>query len=547
MEQSTRTSRSGDAALRVGFVILLIACAVGAVVNYVRDQQRRAAVDAFVVEFKVAERRPAHAETIANAPSADVAAEVAADVAVQDATGTIDIAEVEPETHDLWMAIVSDLDRELRAASQLVVPSIRARPGWAYNRNILGAVEYALARRNVALAKDHERWLRPLELAMIAAPGDRGVAAFTGSALVEAWPYLASFDAVRARTIWGAAFNEPRFVSESYLSVVDALNHEAAFALLPPFAPSLRAAWTAESDVGDTDAAALLYPKWEKAELRERAEDLHEMQRLAALDDRTGVLRAATAWAARHDLFEFDTPPGRTQATSVIELWPAEPGVWPGDRRSAFIRFFLDRPAERATGHAVAAAAMSLSNVPAAVRARAAIMSGDEYTADTLLRASESSAGFEWTPYYVDLAMHHLAARRVDAADETLRRVAPAAEEECDVSVARQAIALARGNTQLLDARHAPAVYPADMWSQARVAVCIDPLQRFSALAVSFRAEYPTLVAYGFDGGRMATTLIPAGSSRLRLPLHDRGGRHVFSYRVVSGGDLTAESATLVR
>lgn len=99
----------------------------------------------------------------------------------------------------------------------------------------------------------------------------------------------------------------------------------------------------------------------------------------------------------------------------------------------------------------------------------------------------------------------------------------------------------------MLDERHAPATYPQDMWSGTRLPVCIDPLRSYKALAVDFRADYPTMLAYGFDGGRMASTLIPAGASRLRVALQERRGRRVFSYRVLSGGAVAAESATLVR
>src|SRR6266849_1247353 len=88
---------------------------------YVRDAEKRAPAAAFVRRFHVAERRPEYAETIRFVPAADLAGEVAGEVALQDALGTVSLAEIEPAQRELWIDNLADLDREIEAARLLLL------------------------------------------------------------------------------------------------------------------------------------------------------------------------------------------------------------------------------------------------------------------------------------------------------------------------------------------------------------------------------------------------------------------------------------------
>jgi hypothetical protein len=527
-------SRMGAVFSRLLIPVINVVLAGASVAHYIHDAEKRTPADSFVRRFHVTERRPEYAETIRFVPAADLAGEVAGEVALQDALGTVSLSDIEPAQRELWVDNLADLDREIETARQLLLQSIRERPGWAYHRSLLGMIEYVRARRRVQLGPVPDRWLRPLELAMRASPNDSMLATFAAEALLESWPHLEPVDVQRVNPIFRAALADASFVSRHCLDLVELFGHDAVWRLLPDAAQPLRAALQAEIDAGDSAAAAELNARWERAEWQSREFDLREIRKCLVRGDADCARSACRTWAQKHPVFRWDTKAGRRQAAAVLDSWPNEPGEWRDDPRTDFVNFFLDRPAD-ADGKAVMRAASAMTDTPRPIFARAAILAGDIGAAETIARADESRGTFEWTRYGVDRARSALAAGKTREALAALETVSPAAQNECDVVLARAAIARASGNPASLSTASDRL-----LWSQTSLPLCVDPAQRHTLLLLDLNiAREPALVDYGFDGGRSKTIFLQPGRVRVAVPLEDRIGRHIFSYHPIAGGDVT--------
>ncbi len=521
---------------RIAAAVFWCGLAVASWLHYWSDRRGREPSDRFVSTYRVVDRRPAHAETIHFAPAADLASEVAADVALQDTTASIDLTTFDPATRQLWIDSVGRYDDELADARQLVLDAVRARPGWPFHRALLGEIEFVRARRSLQLGRSPDTWLVPLESAIASSPGEESFVTFAGSALIEAWPYLRVDLRPRARRLFAAALRNPGFAANSYLDVVDVLGHNSASALLPDLPATLMAAIRAEGEVADVEEVARLFSRWERAEWRERERDLQLVERRAELNDDLGVSRACTDWITRHAPGDFDSPAGRRQVASLLALWPDRPGQWRTDPRAEIILFFLDGRRTEVDGRELARATASLADTPAPIAARAALLGGDLYAAESLVRAADTAGSFEWTRFYVDLAYYHLRAKRTKEARSALDLVSPAAQDECDVALARAAVE--RGPSPQV-----PALYPAEYWSGPRVPVCIT---RGAALEVVFDVSpYPSMISYGFDEGRSATVFAAAGRGKITVPVEGRSGRHIFFLRPIAGGEVKPAAALL--
>lgn len=528
-----------------GFVVLSCTLLIFLSVWYYRaDRAKRVPVETFFRRFHFPERRPELVRAARVAPTADMAAEVGVDAVVLDALGSTTMQGLDPQTRQLWMEMLKSLDGELAAAQLLSIDALRARPGWPRLRRLAGQIEFARARRALKLGVDPERWLRPLELSMVGAPGDRSSAGFTGGAILQAWPFLAQREPRRVRSILREALQEPSFVALRFDDVREVLGDADANELLPDSAQCLRAAIRSDIEGRNVAGAAALYPRWERAELKARESDLLEVVARARLGDVVGVRAACRAWAREHPVFEFDRSEARRQAARVLESWPDDTGSWRRDRRAEYVRFFLDRPWE-VDGEAVARAASTLDGIPPSVLARTAVMGGDLYRAARIAQASDALGTFEWTRFQVDLARAHLRAGNQAEAAEALALISPAAQDECDVVVAR---AFVRNSdtapeipTTVFSEKYGP-----ESWSRSQLPICVDPQRGFRELLVDVEvANAPALVSVGFDLGRLATFALPVGRATIRASLGGRSGRHVFSFRVETGGEVKPLTASL--
>ena len=80
-------------------VVAALLLALAAVARYELDQRARAAGAQFLAAFDVAARRPDDAATLPLVPSADLGAEVIADIALRDTFGTVRLADASPDLH----------------------------------------------------------------------------------------------------------------------------------------------------------------------------------------------------------------------------------------------------------------------------------------------------------------------------------------------------------------------------------------------------------------------------------------------------------------
>ena len=504
---------------------------------YASDARARTAAHQFVDRYHVAERYPAHAATIALASTADLANEIAADVALQDISGSVDLSRVDAALRQLWISSVARFDDELADARGLLVEAVRLRPGWAFNRALLGELEFLRARRQMALPGATERWFVPLRSAMSDSPGEESFASFAGSALLEAWPYVGATHRGETMPIFRRALRDPQFVQRSYLLLIDVAGHDAVFAALPESAPSIRFAIDAEAEVGDVDAVARLFPRWERVEWKARVDDLAAVRERERLADLPGAKGKAILWLTRHAIHDFDTPAGWRQLSELLAAWPHEPGTWRSDPRADIIQFLLEGRTRGVDGRAIRDAAALLAEVPPAVAARAALLAGDRFNAERIARGSATTGSFEWTDFYVDLAMERLAAGDRTEAAAALALVAPAARGECDVAIARAAI---DGRTSA-----AATTDPVASWTGLRVPLCLARNGRVVEALVD--AASPAVVSFGWDDGRYGTLRLKAGANRIPIPTDGRAGRHVFFLRRVTGGEIIPLRASALR
>jgi hypothetical protein len=168
------------------------------------------------------------------------------------------------------------------------------------------------------------------------------------------------------------------------------------------------------------------------------------------------------------------------------------------------------------------------------------------------LRGSESVGTLAWTPFFVDLARQYLEAGLVDSAAAALGKISNAARGECDVLLARRAVARAAGNRadeagiSAALAASRPGSYPAAEWGDGHsLSLCVDPeADAGSALEVAVLPEGPALVTWGWDGADSSWRHI-SGPDRLRVPLSGLSGRRTFSFRTLAGAKVSVVDAVV--
>ncbi len=542
-----------DAAVRPGArsvvirALLLGTFALAAIATAIvhrQDRLERIPVEAFVRDFTIETRLPELASAVRYAPDSAEAASVATGAALQDALGGTLLQDLDQEKRLLWLESLGRIDAELEAASIFARDAIRRRPGWPLQASWFGLAQYASARRSLTLDDAAPRWLVPMRVAHEAAPGDMAIVTAAASAALEAWPVLDSRWRVYASPLWRGALSDERFAAEAYASLSDTIGFDAAIAALPAQPAALKAALLAHAEVSDTRNAATLYERWAVAERAGRKRDLAKLENRARLHDVVGLRSGARAWVRAHSVFDFDDAAGRREAGRVLELWPPDLGAWHSDPRAEMVRFFLERQGSGVEGEAVQRAAESLSEIPVPDLALARLLAGDMYEAGTLASHGDST-GFEWTAFHVESARLLLARGDAAAAAEALGRVAPAARDECDVTIVRAAIERARGQIEVLDPRIILHDYPAAMWSRNRVAICIDPASAFTDFRVSFETGTPALLSFGFDGARSGARFVPTGAHQLDVPVEHRTARHIVTIDTLSGGPVTVRGGAL--
>ena len=525
------------------------------VTNWKHDRVLREEAFRFARKHRFDVRRPLTLRAIAVAPAGDLAVESVVSGAIDDLMAPMPWGSLTFDERQLWLVAVTGFDAEMAEATRLVLAAVRARPGWAYHRFQLGQVVYLADRRQADAGKRRppETWDLPLALAVQAAPEDDAIHAFRAGAWLETWDTLPEPWKRKAPDLFRRAFLDADLVQRGIQAAVTVLGREEALSVLPEDSQTLRRARDEIGKSGDTQAAARLHERWERAERAERTREMEKLERREHQGDADGLRIGCTRFAARHFPRDIDSPAERKRFVRLLQLWPADvAGQWRSDPRGNLVRFFLDGRESGVDPAALSRSISTLTNVPEVVRARAYLMASDRYAWEETVRGSESVGTLAWTPFFVDLARRDLEAGLVGPAAASLAKISKAAQGECEVLLARRAVAWAAGNradeagiSAALDASR-PGSYPAAEWGDGQsLSLCVDPeADASSALEVAVLPEGPALVTWGWDGADSSWRHI-GGPARLRVPLAGLSGRRTFSFRTLAGAKVHVVDAVV--
>lgn len=514
------------------------------VMAYQHDTSEREKARKFMRDYSVEERHPGESEIIDDAPSADIAYQAAALVALDDALGTVPLEALSPRLRSLWLQAVRRLPAELEDARALELQAAAIRPGWPYHLYLAGKLTYARERQSSDVFRAAEQWLVPLRLAASRAPGDDGLWNTLAGATLESWPFLPQTTRTASLPVIRRAFFNPAFAARAFAATTEALGAAGAAALVPDEPGSLDAAFQTFMSRNDLDTAWALRQRWRQAEWRSRKRDLERVEERARLQDSTGLPAAARQWFARHSLWNFDDGQGRAQVARLLELWPVDQGGrWETDPRGEMVRYFLAGRETSVDGGALLRATSVLSDVPDPVAASCRLLGGDVYGSERMLVTAVSSGAFEWTPFILRLVQRRLADRQVEEARRAFEYLAPAAAKGCDVLIVESALLRAEGRSSAEADRSLAmlenSTFEDSNWSaDGRLSVCIDPTaQTQGLLRLHFADKVSAIVYVGWDDGGTRTVRIGNDSATgTELSLKGLSGRHVLSVRNLGPG-----------
>jgi hypothetical protein len=524
---------------------LWLALAALATVHFRDDRVGRTRAEAFAREWGFDVRKPAYLEQVQLEPSADLASGAMAEAAVADEIGRVRWSELDAREREAWMEALARRDEMLGAAHALALSAVAANPGFPFHAYRAGQLAYLSDRRRGAesLKRDRARWLQPLRLTTRRAPGFDAGWSFLAGAMVEAWPLLTDDERVEGRRVIRRAFLDPAMARQAFGAVAAELGTDGASALVPDLPGPLAAVGRQVAETGDVTAAAAIRWRWEAAERRAREADLARLELRARMGDADGLRAGCRAFVSAHSPLEMDGPAGRRQAARLLELWPPDTaGSWRNDGRAALLRYVLDGRHESMSGEAVARAAASLTGVPDPERARLALLAGDRYGWEGVLRESKTLGSLEWTSFLTELARAELAGGRHQAAREALERIAPSARGECEALLVRREIAEAEGDEaeaaqadQRLAELRMPGPGVAPSSSLTSLSLCVDPrADSGQVLRLELVAPAPALIGWEVNGGRRGSVVV-SGSALLDVPFDGLQGRVVVSVTSLAG------------
>ena len=477
------------------------------------DLGGRSEVERFLATFTLDRRRPELADTAKVEGTADLAKLVAVRAATLDLVGTTPLAGLDPELRALWLRSVTTLPEEAAAARALALDALAARPAWAFHALSLAELVLSDEWLQPVERRRAELWLGPMRLAAAGAPEALGIRSSWAAASLERWPLLDGAEKAEALGALRAAMRDEEFQRLALRAAAEVLGTREAVAALPETTAALATARVVLAGASSFSERADLETRWEAAERAERRHEAAEIASALAQERGDRAVPLARQFLQRHPVELFDDPEAWGEARTVLQaVGDGRPGDWASDPRGGLLRWFLASPLRPGDATGFVRASKGLGDVPDGVRARLALLDGDERGWRRILDASDTAGSSEWTPFLVEFARRELAKGEPGEAEQALGRVSRFDLGECDVLLVRRAVARARGKgPELADiGASRPASFPAAVvvppWpasGSGTLPVCVDPERDDrSALVVTLVAREPALVWWGWDGGR---------------------------------------------
>jgi hypothetical protein len=488
----------------------------------------RAPAGRFVQRFGLDSGHPTEMKTMRFEPAGDLAAAVSVEAALTDLARR---------------GKGRDRAEEISQARALALDSLTARPGWAYHRFLLGR----LSREGSDAAPGSEAahaGIVALASAVRSAPGIDAFWSELALAEIQAFPALPPGERAELPAVLRRAFRDPQLVSTAFPDAIEKLGRVQSIALLPlrsaPLAAAAKVLWT----TGDPEGAVTLSMKSRNAEREERAEGLRRLEERRQRRDAPGLAAACWSWEFEFPVEAFEDPVGRRQSARVLEIWPlGGEEAWNDGIRSQLVRFFLDAPESEISHAALGRAIDSLAGVPEPVEARVRLRERELEKAERLAARADAAARPDWIPYFLDLARLHASAGRARLAAAALERVPSTARDDCEAQLAGRDVARAIGDLSAADAAtRALAPSPEarlDASAGGTFSLCVDPAAGARrVLSVPIESDSPTLVEFGWDGGRLGSLPLLRGAAILRVPLDGLSGRRTLAVKAVLGGPI---------
>ena len=525
---------------------LSVVAALMSVVLYARDRSSRVAPVRFATEFTMNIRRPELAATLQYAPSGDFASDLLADGTLRDVLDVVNLNGVPPDARAAWIDAPAHFDEQMSRAVDLMLDSVRERPGWPYHESLLGQVAYTRDARTLSgdLVNKYERWRTPFLAGASGAGSDDALWQALAVAYLQTWPSLARTWEPTSSIVFRRAFEDDEFVKNTFGSALALLGTERAVRDLPDSPRSLWQAFQQIAKSGDLETAWTVHQRWDAAEWRQRGIDLAKAELHAARGDTADVRRLCEGWTGRHSVWNYDSPAAHAQAARLLELWPAgRQGKWNGDPRGEIVRYFLAGRTREVKGTILARVTDNLTGVPLPIQAQVKVLAGDVYGADSLARSAGGFGSFEWTPYLLELSRYWLRSNNAANAAAALAQLAPGAREECDAAILRRIVQRGPDKDSRRPALEQEAGSKEPIEIGRDYALCLSSGSGES-LIVNVSAVAPLVLDYGWDGARSATVVIDATHKAFAIALPRAEGRRRLMTRVASGKSAGSMTAT---
>lgn len=552
----TEEPRPPSAGVRLALAAATAALLSLSVLHQLHDVRGREAVERFFTTFTLDARRPELVATARVEASADLAKQVAVRAATLDVAGRTQLERLTPELRELWMRSVRELPEEVAAARELALEAVAARPGWAFHALALAELVLADEWREPAEERVAARWLAPVRLAAAWAPVLPSAYAVWGAAALERWPLLGEAERGEARAALERALQDDEFRRLALGAVVGVLGIEEGLALVPETPAALAVARQVLAPKATFEERVALERRWRAAEREERGRRAAEIAASLAAERGDRATVAAYEFLQRHPVDYFDDVAGREQARTVLRaVGDGRSGLWRTDARGRLVRWFLAHPPRIGAGDDLLRAARGLAGVPDGVRALLHLYADDDFGWRRIVSQTETTGSSEWTPFYVELMRRELADGSPAEAETALSKVSRFDREQCDVLLARRSVA--RAAQRGLDLAELSALWPAAFptlldvaaWpakGEGNLPVCIDPEWGDKALLVlTVRADEPTLVWWGWDGGQEDVARLEVGQTELSFPLAGLHGLRTFSLGPVVGAGVRPVGARI--